>query len=236
MGTSRMAVRVARQLPFATALAVLGRELRLAYRRPADLLNPVFFLAVTASLFPVAVSPLPEVLRLMGPGVLWIAVLLAAMLPLTTHYGQDLEDGTLEQYVLAGQSLIAICVAKTVALWLVAGVPLVLVSGLAASSYGVPSEALPVLLATLGFGSFALCGIGGIAAALTVGVQRASALVSLLVLPLMVPVLIFGTRAVSLAASGESAAGPVYLVAAVAVLVATLAPWATAVALRISLE
>ncbi len=222
--------------PVDTFRTVLGRELTLAYRRPADLLNPLFFFVVVTSLFPVAVSPLPETLTLIGPGVLWIAVLLSALLPLSNHYGQDFDDGTLEQYLLSGQSLVAICVAKTVALWLVAGLPLVLASVVVASSYGLGTNVFGVLSITLAAGSYALCALGAVAAALTVGMQRASALIALLVLPLMVPILIFGTRAVSLEATNMVAKGPIYLVLAVAVLTALLCPLATAAALRISME
>lgn len=222
--------------PGQTFLTILGRELKLAWRRPADLLNPLFFFAVVVSLFPIAISPVREMLQLIGPGVLWVAVLLSALLPLTTHYGQDYEDGTLEQYLLSGQSLIAICLGKTVALWLVAGLPLVLASIPAALSYGLGPQSFGVLLLTLGCGSYALCSLGAVAAALTVGVQRASALIALLVLPLMVPILIFGTRAVSLVETNESAAGPMYLILAVTLLAALLTPLATAAALRISME
>ncbi|MEL7311266.1 MAG: heme exporter protein CcmB [Pseudomonadota bacterium] len=222
--------------PVATFATVLSRELQLAYRRPADLLNPLFFFAVVTSLFPIAVSPLPEVLELIGPGVVWIAALLAALLPLSTHYAQDYEDGTLEHYLLSGQSLVAICIAKTVGLWLVAGLPLVLASLVVSGSYGLAPSTFGVMSITLASGSYALCALGAVAAALTVGVQRASALIALLVLPMMVPVLIFGTRAISLTATNMPAKGPIYLVLAVTLLAALLTPLATAAALRISME
>lgn len=230
------AVAVAELRPFASFRALLVRELRLAVRRPADMLNPVFFFAVVVTLFPLAIEPLPATLRVMGPGVVWVALLLAALLPLTSLFGQDFDDGTLEQYVLAGQSLTSLCIAKTVALWIVAVVPLVLVSTLVAYSYRLPAQVAPVLMLTLSLGGYSVCAIGAVAAGLTVGVQRANALIALLVLPLMVPVLIFGARAVSLAAGGNSLDGAVYMLAATFVLVAFLAPLATATALRISLE
>ena len=165
-----------------------------------------------------------------------VAALLAALLPLNGLFGQDFDDGTLEHYLLSGQSLVAICFAKTVALWLVAALPLVLASTLVAQTYRLPLEAVPVLVLVLSVGSFALCALGAIAAALTVGVQRASALIALLVLPLMVPVLSFGTRAGSLAAAGDAVAGPVSTIGAVGVAALTLAPLATAAALRISAD
>ncbi|MEM8627732.1 MAG: heme exporter protein CcmB [Pseudomonadota bacterium] len=229
-------LREAALQPFASFAAVVSRELQLAVRRPADVLNPLFFFAVVATLFPLAVSPLPQVLEVIGPGIVWVAALLAALLPLNGLFGQDFDDGTLEHYVMSGQSLVAICFAKTVALWLVAALPLVLVSSLVAETYRLPLQALPVLVLALAVGSFALCALGAVAAALTVGVQRASALIALLVLPLMVPVLIFGTRAVSLAVAGDPVAGPVYLMLAIGLAAALLAPIATALALRISLD
>lgn len=236
LGLSSARVREPALRPLATFTAVVARELRLAVRRPADVLNPLFFFAVVATLFPLAVSPLPRVLEVIGPGIVWVAALLAALLPLNGLFGQDFDDGTLENYVLSGQSLVAICFAKTVALWLVAALPLVLVSSLVAETYRLPVGALPVLVIALAVGSFSLCALGSVAAALTVGVQRASALIALLVLPLMVPVLIFGTRAVSLASAGDPVAGPMYVLAAVGVAAATLTPLATATALRISLD
>ncbi len=234
--TRPVTIRAPELRPFKSFVALLRRELRLAIRRPADMLNPLFFFAVVATLFPLAISPLPEVLQIIGPGIVWVAALLAALLPLSGLFGQDFDDATLEQYAVSGQSLVALCIAKTVALWLVAALPLVLVSSVVAQTYYLPAAALPVMVATLAFGSYTLCALGGVAAALTVGVQRANALIALLVLPLMVPVLIFGTRAVSLAAAGDPVAGPVYMLAAVSVLAALLTPFATAAAIRISLD
>lgn len=222
--------------PIDCAIAMLTREMRIALRRLADAINPLFFFAVVAALFPVAISPEKAVLQLIGPGVIWVAALLAALLPLTALFGQDYEDGTLEHYVLSGQSLVALCIAKTVGLWLVAGLPLVLVSAAISQTYAFPVQALPALVLALSLGSYTLCALGAVAAALTVGVQRASALIALLVLPMMVPVIIFGTRAVLLAARSEPIAGPLYLLAATAVLAAVLTPIATAMAVRISLE
>ncbi|MEM8547815.1 MAG: heme exporter protein CcmB [Pseudomonadota bacterium] len=215
---------------------MLLRELRLAWRRPADAINPLFFLTVVTALFPLAISPLPAVLAIIGPGVVWVGALLAALLPLNGLFGQDFDDGTLEHYLVSGQSIIAVAAAKTVALWLVAGLPIVLVSALLAEAYALPTRALPVVMLALALGSFSLSALGAVAAALTVGVQRATALIALLVLPLMVPVVVFGTRAIVLAAAGEPAAGPLYLLGAVTVLMALIGPVATALALRIGLE
>lgn len=232
----KVAVQDAVMRPFAVFRAMLVRELRLAFRRPADLLNPVFFFAMVVALFPIAVSPLPAVLKVLGPGVVWVAVLLAALLPLNSLYGQDHEDGTLEHYVVSGQSLVALCFAKTVALWLVGVLPLVLVSAVVAQSYLLPLSVVPILVTTLSLGGYTICALGSVAAGLTLGIQRANALIALLVLPLMVPVLIFGTRAVSLASINSELGGALGMLTAVAVLALLLAPMATAAALRISLE
>ncbi|MEN7343427.1 MAG: heme exporter protein CcmB [Pseudomonadota bacterium] len=222
--------------PLSTFLSMLGRELRLTLRKPADFLNPLFFFAMVVTLFPVAVSPLPDVLRVLGPGVVWVAVLLAALLPLNTLFGRDHEDGTLEYYALSGQSLAALAFAKIVALWLVGVAPLVLASALVARSYLLPAESVPILLITLSLGGYSLCAIGAVAAGLTIGVQRASALIALLVLPLMIPIMIFGTRAISLSSINAPLGGAIELLAAIAILATMLAPLATAAAVRISLE
>ncbi|MFK8053660.1 MAG: heme exporter protein CcmB [Woeseiaceae bacterium] len=230
------ASRPAEMRPLSVFSAMLGRELRLAFRRPADLLNPVFFFAMVVALFPIAVSPLPAVLKVLGPGVVWVAVLLAGLLPLNSIFAQDYEDGTLEQYLLSGQSLVAICFAKTLSLWLVSILPLVLVSAFVAQSYLLPLDVVPILVISLSLGGYSICALGAVAAALTIGVQRSNALIALLVLPLMVPVLIFGARAVSLASTNSELGGSLGLLGAVALLSLLLAPVAAAAALRISLE
>jgi heme exporter protein B len=222
--------------PLAAFVAMFRRELLLAVRRPGDMLTPLFFFIVIGSLFPLAVSPVLDVLRVLGPGVVWVAALLAALLPLNGLFSQDFDDGSLEQYLLCGQSLAMLCAAKSVASWMVSGLPLVLVSPLLMTSFGIGPEALPTTLVALGLGTFSLSALGGAAAALTVGVRRANALISLLILPLMTPILIFGARAVSLAAVGEFVAGPLYWLAAIAVASGVLAPLAAAAALRISVD
>ena len=222
--------------PLGVFVAIMRRELLLAWRKPSDLINPLFFFVVVATLFALAISPLPQVLVQIGPGVVWVATLLACLLPLAQLYTQDFDDGTMEQYLLSGQSLALICAARIFALWLLSAAPLSIAAVLIAGSYQMPAESSPILFLSLVFGSLTLCALGSVTAALTVGVQRASALIALLVLPLMVPVLIFGTRSVSLAVAGESASGPIFLLAAIALASLLLAPIAAAAALRISLE
>lgn len=222
--------------PVSAFAAMFRRELLLAVRRPGDMLTPLFFFIVVGSLFPLAVSPVLDVLRVLGPGVVWVAALLAALLPLNGLFSQDFDDGSLEQYLLCGQSLAMLCAAKSVASWMVSGLPLVLISPLLMTSFGIGPHALPTTLAALALGTFSLSALGGAAAALTVGVRRANALISLLILPLMTPILIFGARAVSLAAVGEFVPGPLYWLAAIAVASGLLAPVAAAAALRISVD
>lgn len=216
--------------------AMVTRDLRLAIRRPGDLGTPIIFFLIVTTLFPFAVSPEPAMLRLIGPGVLWVAALLAMLLGLAALYRADHEDGTLEQLLLAPQPLSLLALAKTVAQWLVTGLPLVLVSPLAGVSFGLGGGTLAVLAGSLALGTACLSLLGAIGAALTVGLRQSNALVSLLVLPLAMPMLILGTRAVSLAAAGDSPAAPLYYLAALGTLGLTLAPFAAAAALRISLD
>lgn len=222
--------------PLGAFAAMFGREFVLAVRRPGDVLTPLFFFVVVGSLFPLAVSPEIEILRVLGPGVVWVAALLAALLPLNGLFSQDFDDGSLEQYLLSGQSLAMLCGAKSAASWMVSGLPLVLISPLLMASFGAPATALPTTIVALGLGTFSLFALGGAAAALTVGVRRANALISLLILPLMTPILIFGARAVSLASVGENVPGPLYWLAAIAVVAGLLSPLAAAAALRISVD
>ena len=216
--------------------ALVRRDLGLAWRRPGDVLNPLFFFVIVSSLFPLAVGPAPEQLALNGAGVLWMAALLAALLSLNSLFLNDYEDGTLEQILLSPQPLPLLALAKSTANWLVSGLPLVLVSPFLAMSFHMPSRAVAVLMLTLVLGTASLSLLGSVGAALTVGLNRGNALLSLLVLPLAIPVLIFGARTVSLAASGDAVGAGLYFLGAYCMLALTLAPFATAAALRISNE
>lgn len=216
--------------------AVVLRDLRLALRRPGDVLNPLFFFAIVGALFPLATGPDADQLRSIGPGALWVAALLAMMLSLNTLFMGDHEDGSLEQLLLSPLPLPLIALGKTLAHWLLSGLPLVLVSPLLALSYDLPPVSSAAMIATLAPGTLCLSLLGGVGAALTVGLNRGSALLSLLVLPLAMPVLIFGARTVSLAAAGDAIAAGLYFLGAYCMLALTLAPFATALALRISNE
>lgn len=221
-------------------LTVLGwtlrRDLLLACRRRADALGTLTFFVMVCTLFPLGVGPETGLLRTMAPGVLWVAALLAATLSLGRLFGQDHADGTLEQMLLSSQPLAVIVAGKVAAHWLVSGLPLVLLSPLLALQFDLPPDALAVLAASLLLGTPVLSLVGGVAAALTLGVRGGGVLVALLVLPLYVPVLIFGAGAAAAQAGGTSGEAQLLLLGAMLAAACALAPWATAAALRISIE
>lgn len=215
---------------------IVRRELRLSFRRPDQLLQPLMFFFIVTTLFPLALSPQLSLLRDIAPGVLWVAALLSSLLAFDGLFRADADDGTLEQLALSGHSLTLIVMAKTVAHWLVSGAALVLLSPLVAMALGVPPRAFGSIMLGLALGTLTLSWLGSIGAALTVGLRRGSVLVSLIVLPLAMPLLIFGASGADRAIAGLSAAGPLYLLAALCVFTATLAPFAATAALRITLE
>jgi heme exporter protein B len=219
-----------------TLRIAIHRDLLLAMRRPAEGLTAVAFFIIVVALFPLGVGPEPQLLRTIAPGVIWVAALLASMLSLPRMFASDHADGTLEQMLLGAAPLGAIVVAKVAAHWLVSGLPLVLLSPVLALQYDVDDVSLATLPLTLLFGTPVLGFIGAIGAALTLGLRSAGVLLSLLVLPLYVPVLILGTGAVDMASAGMNAEGHFLLLAALLVLSAVFAPWAVAAALRISAE
>jgi heme exporter protein B len=218
-------------------MALIYRDdLVIAFRRWEQIAQPVVFFTMVTTLVPLALSPELSELREIAGGVLWIAALLAALLGLEFLYRADHADGTLEQMLLSGQPLALLALAKTAAHWTASGLPLVLVSPLLAISLGVPTDALCVLMISLALGTGILSALGAVGAALTLGLRRGSVLLSLLVLPLTMPALIFGARAVDMAIHGEVARGPLLLLGAMFVLSLTLSPLAVAAALRISQE
>ena len=217
-------------------IATTRRDLLLAWKRPGDVLNPLFFFAMVCTLFPLAVGPSVEQLQFSGPGILWVAALLAMLLSLNSLFLADFEDGSLEQLLVSPQPLVLLALGKTVAHWLTTGLPLVIISPLMALTFQMPLESSGVLMLTLALGTVSLSMLGSIGAALTVGLHRGTALLSLLILPLAMPVLIYGARTVSLAVVGDTYSTGVYALAAYAVGALSLAPYATAAALRISNE
>ncbi|MBI1196020.1 MAG: heme exporter protein CcmB [Gammaproteobacteria bacterium] len=221
---------------FATLGYLLGREVKLAARRLPDVMTTLFFFVIVVSLFPLGVSPEIETLRTIAPGVVWVAALLASMLALGRLFGEDFRDGTLEQLLLAPQPLSLLVLVKIFAHWLLTGAPLVLMSPLLGIQFGLNGDALAVLVGTLLLGTPSLSLVGAVGAALTLGLRGGGVLLSLLILPLYVPVLIFGAGAVEAVASGLGAGGHISLLAAFLVLALCGAPWVTAAALRISLD
>ncbi len=217
-------------------IAVLRRDLQVVYRRWGDTANPLMFFAIVTALFPLALSPRPELLQTLGPGVLWIGALLSMLLSLDALFRQDFDDGSLEQLVIGPHSLGLIMLAKSFAHWLVTGLPLVALAPALAVTYHLNGSAIGALCVTLLIGTPTLSLLGSIGAALTAGVRQSGGLLALLVLPLCLPVLMFGARATALAAEGETIAGPLYLLGSLLVLAISLVPIASAAAIRISLD
>jgi heme exporter protein B len=215
---------------------LVRRELCLSFRRPDQLLQPLVFFLIVTTLFPLGLSLQLSLLRDMAPAVLWVAALLSSLLSIDSLFKSDADDGTLEQLALSGQSLTIVVMAKTLAHWLVSGVALVLVSTIVGTALGIPTAAFATMLLSLALGTLTLSWLGAIGAGLTIGVRRGNVLLSLIVLPLAMPLLIFGAGATDRAIAGTSAAGALYFLAALCVLTCTLAPFAAAAALRITLE
>ena len=216
--------------------AVIGRDLRLAMRRQADIVAAMFFFIIVVSLFPLGVGPEPDQLRRMAPGVLWVAALLATMLSLPRLFADDHRDGTLEQLALAPQPLGLIVLGKVIAHWLVAGLPLVVLAPVLGVQFDLAADALGVLVLSLLIGTPALSGIGAIGAALTLGVRGGGVLLSLLVLPLYIPVLIFGVSAVDGYLLGLGGRPQLLILGAMLLAALALTPLATAAALRLAQE
>jgi len=217
-------------------ITVLKRDLTLAYRRRQDLVNPMIFFIIVVSLFPLGVSPEKSFLQEAGAGVVWVAALLATLLSLDSLFRSDFDDGSLEQIVLTPQPLFIMVLAKICAHWLVTGVPLIILSPMLGVMMHLEFETIKVLMLTLLLGTPVLSLIGAIGAALTVGLRVGGVLISLLILPLYIPVLIFGTGTVQAAANMLPIDGYIALMGAIFALSLTMSPLAAAAALRISLS
>lgn len=215
---------------------VIRRDLILAMRRRSDLFTTLFFFVIVVSLFPLGIGPELKTLRLIAPGVVWVAALLASMLALERLFASDHADGTLEQMLLCPQPLSLLVLGKVCAHWLVTGLPLVIMAPVLGIQYDLSADALGVLILSLLLGTPALSLIGAIGAALTLGLRGGGVLLSLLVLPLYIPVLIFGAGAVEASTSGLGAQSHLALLGAILVLSLMLTPFAAAAALRISAE
>jgi heme exporter protein B len=217
-------------------LAVTRRDLLLAMRRRSEVLTALFFFVIVTSLFPLGIGPEPAMLRKIAPGVLWVGALLATMLGLQRMFAADYADGTLEQMALSPTPMALLVAGKNLAHWLVSGLPLVILAPILGLQFDLDGESLVVLTLGLLIGTPVLSLIGAIGAALTLGVRGGGVLLSLLVLPLYIPTLIFGAGAVQAHASGQGASGHLSLLAALLALALFFAPWATTAALRIALE
>jgi heme exporter protein B len=215
---------------------VVHREMRLSFRRPEQLLQPLVFFLIVTTLFPLGLNLQLSLLRDMAPAVLWAAALLSSLLSLDSLFKSDADDGTLEQLALCGHGLTVIVAAKTISHWLVTGLALVLISPIVGTALGIPVSAFATMLMSLALGTLTLSWLGAIGAGLTIGLRRGNVLLSLIVLPLAMPLLIFGAAATDRAMSGTNAAGALYFLAALCMFACTLAPFATTAALRITLE
>ena len=220
----------------AAARAILYRDLLVAARRRSDVAVALLFFVIVTSLFPLGIGAEPNLLRAIAPGVIWVSALLSSLLSLRRLFEADHDDGTLEQMLLGAAPLGVVAAAKALAHWMVTGMPLVVIAPLIALQYDLAPQLFGVLALSLLLGTPVLSLIGAIGAALTLGLRGGGVLLSLLVLPLYVPVLIIGAGAVEMASAGLAPAGQLLLLAALLVVAAAFAPWAIAAALRISLE
>jgi heme exporter protein B len=217
-------------------LEIARRDLLIAFRRRAEAANPLVFLLIVAALFPLGVGPAPQELSRIAPGVVWVAALLASLLSTDMLFRSDFDDGSLEQIVRSPSPLYATALAKMAVHWLVSGCPISLVSPVVAGLLYLPAAAMPALLFSMLLGTVTLSLVGGIGAALTVGLRKGGLLLSLLILPLYVPVLVFGSAAVDAAAHGLPWHSELAILGGFALLAVTLAPLAAAAALRINLD
>lgn len=214
----------------------IRRELKVAFRQPADSLNPLWFFIIVITLFPLGVGPGPQLLQKIAPGVIWVAALLSALLSLERLFRDDYLDGSLEQMMLMPVPLPVLVIAKVIAHWLLTGLPLLLVSPVLALLLSLDITSYQAVVLTLLLGTPTLSFVGAIGVALTVGLRKGGVLLSLLVLPLYIPVLIFATSAIDMAALGADISGQLAILGAMLVGSVTLAPFAIAAALRVSVN
>ena len=215
---------------------LLRRDLTLVFRNRGELANPLLFFVLVITLFPLAIGAIPELLARIAPGIIWVAALLAAMLSLDGIFRSDFEDGSLEQLLLSAHPMPVLVLAKVCAHWLVTGLPLLVMAPVLAEMLGMAGEAQSILLLTIIIGTPVLSMVGSIGVALTIGLRKGGIILSLLVLPLYVPILIFAASAIDGAASGLDVSAQIYMLLAFLFLATSLSPWATAAALRMSMS
>ncbi len=216
--------------------AIIRRDLILAFRRRAEIANPIFFFIIVVTLFPLGVGANPKLLQAMAPGIIWVSALLAVMLSLDSLFRSDFDDGSLEQMLLSSHPLTVLVFAKIIAHWMVTGLPLLVVAPLLAIFLGLPEQALGTLLLTLVLATPVLSLIGSIGVSLTVGLRRGGMIISLLVLPLYIPVLIFASNAVEMAGNGLAVDAQINILIAIFFMSAVLAPLPAAAALKMSVN
>lgn len=218
----------------AAFMTLLQRDLRIAIRHRGDIFNPLLFFILVVTLFPLGIGPEPQVLTRVAPGIIWVAALLASMLSLERLFKADYNDGTLEQMLLSPQPLSLLVLAKVLAHWILTGVPLILVAPLLAVLLHLDGNSYGALMATLALGTPVLSLLGAIGVALTVGLRKGGVLLSLLILPLYIPVLIFATSAIDAAGLNLAYDGQLAILAAMLVGSLILAPFAIGASLRVS--
>ena len=221
---------------FAVFFQVIRRELMTAFRRKADILNPLWFFIIVITLFPLGIGPEPNLLLRIAPGVIWVAALLSALLSMERLFRDDFLDGSLEQLMLTTTPLGLIVTAKVIAHWLLTGLPLLIISPLIAVLLSLDVNTFTATFITLLLGTPVLSFVGAIGVALTVGLRKGGVLLSLLILPLFIPVLIFATSAIDAASFGIDYSGQVAILAAMLAASITFSPFAIAAALRVSLS
>jgi heme exporter protein B len=221
---------------FHAFFALIRRDLVLALRRRAEIANPLLFFVLVITLFPLGIGAQPNLLKAIAPGIIWVSALLAAMLSLDSLFRSDFDDGCLEQLLLSPHPASILVLAKVIAHWLVTGLPLLIIAPLLAVFLGMSNQAIGVLLLTLLLGTPVLSLIGAIGVALTVGLRRGGMILSLLVLPLYIPVLIFASNAVDMASMGLPIGAQLNILLAILSLSIVLAPWPTAAALKMSIN
>ncbi|MEI6334605.1 MAG: heme exporter protein CcmB [Methylococcaceae bacterium] len=216
--------------------AIIRRDLVLALRRRSEIANPLLFFILVITLFPLGIGAQPHLLQAIAPGIIWVSALLAAMLSLDSLFRSDFDDGSLEQILLSSHPASILVLGKIIAHWLVTGLPLLIVAPLLAIFLGMPTHSLGILLLTLLLGTPVLSLIGAIGVALTVGLRRGGMILSLLVLPLYVPVLIFASNAVEIAGTGLPVDAQINILISILFMSLVLAPWPTAAALKMSIN
>jgi heme exporter protein B len=216
--------------------AIVRRDLILAMRQRSEIANPVLFFILVITLFPLGIGAQPKLLQAIAPGIIWVSALLATMLSLDSLFRSDFDDGSLEQILLSPHPTSILVLGKITAHWLTTGLPLLIVAPLLAVFLGMPNQSLSILLITLLLGTPILSLIGAVGVALTVGLRRGGMILSLLVLPLYVPVLIFASNAVEMASTGLPVTAQINILISMLLMALVLAPWPTAAALKMSIN